>query len=120
LAFEGEHQPEAFFEEVGAVQAGIGLGDPGELVVLAVGQVLGVLPQGVAGLFQGGGVTGVSDATSGRRGGRTAPAGVVPCVASHHVERVGRPFDDVERVSTADGVRAVGRHDPGDPVGPVG
>jgi hypothetical protein len=35
LAFDGEDEPEAFFEQVGAVQAGIGLGDPGQLCRVA-------------------------------------------------------------------------------------
>ena len=44
-----EDQPEAFLEQVGPVQPGVGLGDPGELGLLLVGEVLRVLPQRVAG-----------------------------------------------------------------------
>ena len=31
LAFDGEYMPKSFFEQVGAVQSGVGLGDPGQL-----------------------------------------------------------------------------------------
>jgi len=55
VAFEHENGPEAFFEQVGAVQPGVGLGDPVQLVSLVVGEVLGVLPQRVAGTADGAG-----------------------------------------------------------------
>jgi hypothetical protein len=42
--FDFEYVPEAFFEQVGAVQAGIGAGDPFQLGLLAPGQVFRVLP----------------------------------------------------------------------------
>ena len=34
FALDGEHVAQAFFEQVGAVQPGVGLGDPGQLVPL--------------------------------------------------------------------------------------
>ena len=52
LAFDGEDVAQALFEEVGAVEAGVGRGDPGELVALVVGEVLGVLPKRVAGVLE--------------------------------------------------------------------
>ncbi len=39
-----EDEPEAFLEQVGPVQSGVGLGDPGQLGLLPGGEVLGVLP----------------------------------------------------------------------------
>ncbi len=42
LALGDEHVAQTFFEQVGAVQAGVGLGDPGQLVPLPVGEVVGV------------------------------------------------------------------------------
>ena len=50
VAFDGEHVAQSFFEEVGAPQSRVGLGDPVELVALTAGEVAGVLPQRVAGL----------------------------------------------------------------------
>src|SRR5256885_17257071 len=55
FAFDGEHVAQGFFEQVGAVQPGVGFGDPGQLVALPVGEVLGVLPQRVAGVLVGAG-----------------------------------------------------------------
>ena len=49
LSFDGKDMAQAFFEQIGAVQSGIGLGDPGQLGVLPVGEVLRVLPQRVPG-----------------------------------------------------------------------
>jgi hypothetical protein len=46
------------FEQVGAVQPGVGLGDPGQLVPLAFGEVVGVLPQRVAGGLESAGIAG--------------------------------------------------------------
>ena len=39
LAFDREHMPQALFEQIGAIQAGVGLGDPGQLGGLAVGEL---------------------------------------------------------------------------------
>ena len=47
-----EDQSQAFLEQVGAVQLGIGLRDPGELGMLPAGEVLGLLPQRVMGMLQ--------------------------------------------------------------------
>jgi hypothetical protein len=44
LSPELEHDPEAFFEQVGPMDAGVSLDQPGEVLVLAGGEVLGVLP----------------------------------------------------------------------------
>ena len=52
FALDREHVPQALFEQVGAVQPGVGLGDPGQLGGLAFGEVLGVLPQRVAGALE--------------------------------------------------------------------
>jgi hypothetical protein len=45
VAFDFEDVPQAFLQQVGAVQAGVGAGDPLQSGVLAGGEVLGVLPQ---------------------------------------------------------------------------
>jgi hypothetical protein len=42
LVVELEGQPESFLEQVGPVQRGVGLGDPGQLGLLPAGEVLGV------------------------------------------------------------------------------
>ena len=52
LAFDRERVPQALFQQVGPIQAGVGLGDPGQLGGLAFGEVFGVLPQRVAGAFE--------------------------------------------------------------------
>lgn len=49
LAFDRKHMPQAFFEQIGPMQPGIGLGDPGQLGGLAFGEVLGVFPQRIPG-----------------------------------------------------------------------
>ena len=45
---EFEDGPQAFLEEVGAVEPGVGLGDPFQLRPLPVGEIFRVLPQRVA------------------------------------------------------------------------
>ena len=52
LAFDRKHMPQALFEQIGAIQPGIGLGDPGQLGGLAFGEVLGVFPQRIAGALE--------------------------------------------------------------------
>jgi hypothetical protein len=52
LAFDRKHMPQALFEQIGAIQAGIGFGDPGQLGGLAFGEVLGVLPQRIPGALE--------------------------------------------------------------------
>jgi len=47
-----EHQAQSFLEEVGPVQPGVGLGDPGQFRLLPGGEVLGVLPQRVPGTLE--------------------------------------------------------------------
>src|SRR5207244_621944 len=91
LAFEREHQPQAFFEQVGAVQSRIAFGDPGELGLLTAGEVLRVLPQRVAGSFECLGVPGGT--ACGAPVGRASS--LVPGVAADFVERGGGPGDDV-------------------------
>ncbi len=58
FAFDREHVAQSFFEEVGAPQPRVGLGDPVELVALAAGEVAGVLPERVAGRWSVLGVAG--------------------------------------------------------------
>jgi hypothetical protein len=48
-ALDGDDGSELLFEQVGVVETAVDLGDPGELGLLAGGEVLGVLPQRVAG-----------------------------------------------------------------------
>lgn len=101
---EFEDQPQLLFEQVGAVQAVVDAGDPGELGTLAAGQVFRVLPQRVPGT--------VEVAGQGRVASR---AGGVPHLAADLVERVGGPPDDMERVGAQRGVLAAGCHHPRDP-----
>ena len=58
FAFDREHVAQSFFEEIGAPESRVGLGDPVELVALPAGEVTGVLPQRVAGLGDVFGVAG--------------------------------------------------------------
>lgn len=58
LTFEGEYDAYSFFEQPGAIKVGVSLLDPGELGLLPVGEVVRVLPQGVAGALEGAGVAG--------------------------------------------------------------
>ena len=51
LAFDGEDVAQALFEQVAAIEARVGFGDPVELVALVVGEVLGVLPERVTGVL---------------------------------------------------------------------
>ena len=44
FSFEPERGPQPFFEQVCAVEVGVGFLDPGEFGFLAVGEVLGVFP----------------------------------------------------------------------------
>ena len=59
LAFEGEYDAYSFFEQPGAIKVGVSLLDPGELGLLPAGEVVRVLPQGVAGALEGAGVAGL-------------------------------------------------------------
>src|ERR1035438_8229527 len=56
--FEFERGPQPFFEQVCAVEVGVGFLDPGEFGILAAGEVLGVFPQRVAGAGEAFGVAG--------------------------------------------------------------
>ena len=78
LALDREHVPQALFQQVGPVQAGVGLGDPGQLGGLAFGEVLGVLPQRVPGALELAGVL-VTPGAAGCpcRGGRGPAFGSV-------------------------------------------
>ena len=44
FAFDRERVTQSFFEEVGAPQSRVGLGDPVELGALTTGEITGVLP----------------------------------------------------------------------------
>jgi len=85
LAFELEDGADAFFEEVGAVEVGVGLLDPGEFRVLPGGELARVLPQRVAGPLEvpgvpGGGVAGAYPGAGDLPAG--AAAGQVPDLAA--------------------------------------
>ena len=95
-------------EQVGAVQPVVELLDPRQLELLALGQVLGVLPQREPGAFELAGELGLALA-----------AGLVPDLAADLVQRVGGGLDDVKRVQTHDRVRAPLGHRAGDPVGVI-
>ena len=96
------------FEQVGAVDRGVELGDPGELGVLALGQVLRPLPQREPGAFEILGELLVAGA-----------ARLVPDGATDLVERVGRGLDDMPRIEADDRVGAALGDGPGDPLGVV-
>jgi hypothetical protein len=65
--------PQALFEQIGPMQAGVGLGDPGQLGGLVFGEVFGVLPQRIPGALE---LAGALVARAGR-GGFIGPAGGV-------------------------------------------
>jgi hypothetical protein len=123
-----EDVPKALFQQTVAPEAGIGLGDPGQLLPLALGEVLGVLPEDVTGPGQRPRPLVARAGRGVRRGPAHPPArlgpgqcpGLVPGLAAHLVEGVGGPGHDVERVGAADGAGAAAGDDPCDPVGRVG
>jgi len=87
------------------------LGQPVQLGLLRLGQVLGVAPQRPAGLLQRLGLL---------RGLAFAAAGGVPRIAAHLIEGLGGPGHHVERVRAAHRVRAALGDHRGDPVRAVG
>ena len=101
--------PGFFFQQVGAVEAVVDLGDSGELGPLAGGQVARVLPQRIAGTFE-----------LARQGSLPVLAGRVPHLAAHLVQRVGGPLDDVEWVQAEPCLGAALGHHGRDPGGGVG
>lgn len=111
---EGEDDAYAFFEQVGPVQLGVSARDPGEFALLVAGEVFGVLPQGIPAVLQrfgrlGGGpgwcvLSGPASGAFGLILGYLSS--LVPRLAAYFVEGVGGPFDDVEHVSSSQGVRA--------------
>lgn len=104
-----EHLPQLLFQQVRPVQPAVGRGDVGQLGGLAHGQVLRILPKGVAGALQLGGV-----------GLLAGAAGVVPHLPADLVQRVGRPLHHVERVHAAHRLGCPLGHDIADPVRRVG
>ena len=80
------------------MQPRVGFRDPRELLALAVGEVVGVLPECVAGVLEPAGVTRGDPLAVAVAGGLSLAAGVVPCLAADLVERFGGPLNDVERV----------------------
>ena len=95
-------------EQVGAVQPLVELLDAGELELLALGEVLGVLPEREPGAFE-----------LARELRLALAAGLVPHLATDLVQRVGGGLDDVKWVQADDRVRAALGHGAGDPVGVV-
>ena len=73
------------------MQTRVGFGDPGQLVPLPVGEVVGVLPQRVAGVLVAAGITGGQAHAISVALGLPGAAGVVPCLASYFVEGFGGP-----------------------------
>ncbi len=84
-------------------------GDPGQLGGLAGGEVFGVLPQRVATVLQ---LLGVA--------GHVHPAQQVPHPPADHVEGLGCPPADVERIQTERRVLAGGQGRVADPFRCVG
>ena len=52
LALDRKNVAQPLFEQIGAVEPGIGFGDPGQLGALAFGEVFGVFPQRIAGALE--------------------------------------------------------------------
>lgn len=110
------------------MQPGVGGGDLGELDLLLLGEVLGVLPQRVAcaleplGEFTRRSYWGIGARASAASFRLTAGlfAGLVPRFAADLIERVGGPFDDVERIGHPDRGRAPLGDDGVDEVGAIG
>jgi hypothetical protein len=119
-ALDGEDVAQPFFEQVAAVQSRIGFGDPGELVALAVGEILRVLSEGVAGVLERTGVAGGVASAAAFAAPGPVPSGVVPRLAAYLVQCFGGPLDDVERVSALHRVRAAFGDDLRDPLGLIG
>jgi hypothetical protein len=84
--------------QIGTVQPGVGLGDPGQLGLLRGGQVLGVLPQRDPGVLER---LRLTTGPPGPAPGEGA-TGLVPRLAADLVERVGGPADDMGGIGTAD------------------
>jgi hypothetical protein len=80
-------------EQVGPVERAVGVLDLRELRGLAVGEILGVLPQRVAGALE----------VLGERHVLRL-AGFVPDLAADLIQRVGRERNHMERVDAADRV----------------
>src|SRR5664280_2196138 len=96
-------------EQVGPVEAVVDRGAPGQLGRLLLGEVFGVLPQRVPGVFEVAGVP-----------AEPLLAGRVPGLAANLVQRVGGPRHDVERICAAHGVGALVGDLVGDPRRGVG
>src|SRR6478672_13131122 len=102
-----------FLEEVGAVEPRVGLGDPRQLHLLAIGEVLRVLPQCVPCASQcqrwSGGHGGAPAMGPPVIAGVTAAAGGVPRLATHGIHCLGGPADDVKRVGASHRGRGIDR-----------
>ena len=75
------------------MQAGVGLGDPGQLVRLLVGEVVGVLPECIAGVLEPARVAGGQARAVSVTGSLPRSSGLVPGIASYFVEGFGGPLD---------------------------
>lgn len=102
-----EDDAQSLLEVVRTSEGGVGLDDPGELGALTLGQVLRVLPEGVARVLERDGASAVgtrgrvSDGPASAAPAFVAPGGrayVVPGTSSHLVQGVGGPAALRERV----------------------
>ena len=119
-----EDHAEACLQVVSAGQARVGLHDPGEFCLLLLGQVLRVLPEGIAAVLD---ASSSSTIWAGRSIGSGSAAiaagivvpggcpGLVPRGPADVVEGFGGPFHDVERISAPNGVGRSFRDNTGDP-----
>src|ERR1035437_6317850 len=82
-----EHQAQGLFEQVGSVQRGVGAGQALAGDLLAVGEVLGVVPECPASALEPSRLLGIA-----------SPPGLVPDRPADLVERVGGALDHVERI----------------------
>src|SRR6516164_6279272 len=110
LALDRKHVAQPLFEQVRAVEPGVGFGDPGQFGALAFGEVFGVFPQRVAGALELAGPLMTRPRRGVLAGSATAPRGlaardrprVVPGPSSLGIERLGGPGDYMEGIGAAD------------------
>lgn len=109
------------------MQSRVGFDDPCQLRRLFLGQVLRVLQQREPGPLQAlrphglgpGGAPGCGSAARPGRLGAGKLAGLVPRLASHVVECLSGPLNNVERISNPNRVRACLSNDISDEVRPI-
>ena len=129
LAFDRKHAAQTLFEQISTVEPGVGLGDPGQLGGLAVGEILGGFQQRIAGALElarplmtrtrSGVLTGPATAPFSLAA-RQCPR-IIPGSAPLDIQqRLGRPGHHMEAIGTADRTWAPLSHHVADPVRGIG